>query len=216
MTRTRNALIASATLALLAAPLAAQGGRGPTRGNVRLDGDFGLQANGDGIAKIVVRFSPADYTRQKAQNPNAFRYVKDFTSGRSDVEMADTSARYEDAKSSVVLKMTQRGAVRNLGNGRWSLQFVRGTDFVNLAKTDTGTIGYFVEFGTWKDGTAYKGQVRYHLPQGATDARWNANQRTLSYSLEQRGRRRPRRPVPEAARQGPADELPLQGLRPRQ
>lgn len=159
---------------------------GPTPGNVRIDGDVRLQANGDGVGKIVIKFSPADYTRIKSQNPNAHRFLRDFTSRRSDYEVAPgASARYEDAQSSVILELTERGALRNQGMGLWELPIQRGVDFVNIATSQAGTItAFFVETGEWAGGISYKGQVRYHLPAGARDARWNAGGRTLQYTLD--------------------------------
>ncbi|MCB9888483.1 MAG: hypothetical protein H6836_02815 [Planctomycetes bacterium] len=189
-TPTRNALLSTvATLSLLAAPAIAQDG--PARGNVQLEGSIRLLPNGDGVAKIQIRFSAADYTRVKGENPNAFRYVRDFSGTRSDVEITDTSARYEDAKSSVILEMTQRGAMRNLGGGRWVLPFARGIDFINLANEAEGTVGYFVESGTWPGGIAYKGKVLYHLPKGAKEARFDNSERTLSYTLEREAKAGP-------------------------
>ncbi|MCB9869459.1 MAG: hypothetical protein H6837_06355 [Planctomycetes bacterium] len=189
-TPTRNALLSTvAALSLLAAPAIAQDG--PARGNVQLEGSIRLLPNGDGVAKIQIRFSAADYTRVKGENPNAFRYVRDFSGTRSDVEITDTSARYEDAKSSVILEMTQRGAMRNLGGGRWVLPFARGIDFINLANEAEGTVGYFVESGTWPGGIAYKGKVLYHLPKGAKEARFDNSERTLTYTLEREAKAGP-------------------------
>lgn len=171
-----------ALITLTATAIAAQ--NGPTRGNVRVDGTFKLQPNGDGQADVRIGFSPADYTRIKSENPNAFRFLKDYSSGRTDTVITDTTARYEDAKSAVILKMTQRGALQNRGAGRWQLPFNRGIDFVNIAKSDGKIIAYFVESGEWAGGIRFKGQSRYYLPQGAKDAKWNANDRILSYTLD--------------------------------
>ena len=167
----------------------------PDPGTMRVDGQVELQPNGDGTAHVVLDFSPRDYNNVKSKFPNPFQFLRDFGSARADYEIADGAAcRYDDAASAVVMDITEKGSMKNRGNGVWELRIQAGPEFVNQKSGPDGrTTFYFYEHGELVESIPYKGQLQYQLPPQAGSAEWDASARLIRFQLPYTGRPGPSR-----------------------
>lgn len=159
--------------------------REPQMGEVQVGADIDLTATGSGTAKITLDFAEPQFAALKAANPNPHRFLRDFASNRTDFELGpNPSVRYDDAASAVRLELTELGALRNHGEGQWSLTIEPGSDYVNhSAGADGRIVYYFTEAGEWDGGIKYRGTLRYKLPAGAQQASWDAGTRQIQYVL---------------------------------
>ncbi len=167
----------------------------PNPGSMRVDAQVELQPNGDGVAHVVFDFSARDYNNVKSKFPNPFQFLRDFGSARADYEIADGAAcRYDDATSAVIMDITEKGSMKNRGNGVWELQIQAGPEFVNQKSGPDGrTTFYFYEHGAIVESIPYKGQLLYQLPAHAGSAEWDAARRVIRFQLPYTGRPGPSR-----------------------
>lgn len=186
ITRTRAKVLTIAFL-FLVAPLARA--EDPNPGTMRVDAQIELAANGDGSAHVVLDFSARDYSNVKSKFPNPFQFLRDFQSNRANFELAPGAVcRYDDASSSVVMDITEKGSMRNRGNGVWELQIQPGPEFVNLrTEPDGRTALYFYEHGEMVQGIPYRGQLIYRLPATAGSAEWDPSRRIVRFQLPYTG-----------------------------
>lgn len=166
-----------------AADAAPQEGAAALEAALDLAGRF--TAVGDVRGTALVSFPPAFYSALKQHVPDARYFLRDLASGRADQEFApDATAVYDDGLHAVRLTLHILGAARNLGEGRWEWT-AKDHGLVELATLDDGgTVARFdLAHGAPSDDIVFRGQGAYRLPDGATDARWDAERGRLTYTL---------------------------------
>ena len=170
-------------LAVLGAPAPKATGEEERR-DVQLSGTGELNAAGDVRALIRMVFPEDLFKELKARSRNPQGFLRDFAGKRHDAEMTDTSARIDDEKRELVLHMTQRGAVINRGQGRWSFDLGEsGARFLRFDTLGDRRAMFMVEQGTWPNGKTYGGETTYLLPRGAMDEQFDQTSLTLNYRL---------------------------------
>lgn len=150
---------------------------------VQANGTAVIDAKGDGRAELVLAFPPEVYKNIKADKQDPKRFLREFASHRNDSEYEDTSVSFDDAQSAIVLRLTQKGGVRNLGDGRWMIPMDEGVTFGNISEKDGRIAVSMREKGQWAPQLHYDGGVTYLLPPGAQDARYDAGRRRLTWTL---------------------------------
>jgi hypothetical protein len=129
-------------------------------------------------------FPAAAYDAIKAKIPDPRRFLQDLTPGRANYESVGATAAYDDAKHAVRLTMTQRGAVKNLGDGRWEFSLEGNSTLLRTTpEGDPKPAAWFREAGTWDNGIKYRAEYAYRLPAGAREARWDKVRKALSWRL---------------------------------
>lgn len=165
---TRWPLLFTVLLALAPAPARADD---VPAGRVRMEFDGDAQANGDLIARLTIRFPRLFFQTLRQSSPDARRFLQSFGSRRVDYELAAGAvARYDDARAAVVLEMTQLGAARGTGSGRWELEVEAQSEYVARTTDSEGrvTLIFYMASGM-DDGALLVGPLRLRLPTGATD-----------------------------------------------
>ncbi|MFO0931355.1 MAG: hypothetical protein U1E39_01450 [Planctomycetota bacterium] len=174
-------LLVGGVTALVARPAAADGEEGFV---VELAGAVEADAVGDLAFELDLVFPQAAYDAIKAKIPDPRRFLQDLTPGRANYESVGATAAYDDAKHAVRLTMTQRGAVKNLGDGRWEFALEGNSTLLRTTpEGDARPAAWFRESGTWDNGIKYRAEYAYRLPAGAREARWDKLRKALSWRL---------------------------------
>lgn len=174
-------LLAGGASALVARPAVADGEEGFV---VELAGAVEADAVGDLAFELDLVFPQAAYDAIKTKIPDPRRFLQDLTPGRANYESVGATAAYDDAKHAVRLTMTQRGAVKNLGDGRWEFALEGNSTLVRTTpEGDARPAAWFRESGTWDNGIKYRAEYAYRLPAGAREARWDKLRKALSWRL---------------------------------
>lgn len=143
-----------------------------------------------GDVRGTARFDwPAEaYDIMKANVPNPRYYLRDLTTGRSDVELApDATARYDDANKAVILGLHMLGAVKNEGRGRWIMEFDE-EEFVSLTPTSDGRFtALFNMQQDLEEDLIIRGRMSLTTPAGASDVQYNAAKKAIIYKLPYTG-----------------------------
>lgn len=189
MSRLRPSVVAF--LLLLLAGGAASWGARPAAADgeeafvVELAGAVEADAVGDLAFALDLVFPANAYDAIKAKIPDPRRFLQDLTPGRASYESVGATAAYDDAKHAVRLSLTQRGAVRNLGGGRWEFALEGNSTLVRTTpEGDPKPAAWFRESGTWSNGIKYRAEYAYRLPPGAREARWDGVRKALSWRLD--------------------------------
>ncbi len=162
----------------------------PSIGNIKITMSVNMMENGDAKGHMTLDFHPKNYNSIKARNPNPYDFLRSFRSNRADYEIAleRCTASYDDAHSAVMLGMYQLGAIHNRGNDIWEFEMEAQPDFINkVERPGSRTTLFFYESGKLNDNLPYNGQLRYMLPRGATDAKWDDNKNIIRYKLPFKG-----------------------------
>lgn len=144
--------------------------------------------NGAGDAKVVLDFAPMTYQFVKRIMPEPSRYLMDLGMRRGNLELASgTTARYDDTTSDAVLELKLLNASRNLGEGKWELAVDPAYEYISdKVEGDRPTFVYY-QYGKYTrasgDDMNFRGQFRYRLPAGSTDATWDAAKHLIRYQL---------------------------------
>ncbi len=129
-------------------------------------------------------FPAAAFDAVKAKVPDPRRFLQDLMPSRANYESTGASATYDDPAHAVRLAMTLRGAVRNAGGGRWEFPLEGNVTLLKTSAPDAArAAAWFREKGTWEGGIAYTAEYTYGLPAGATQARFDARTKVLSWRL---------------------------------
>ncbi len=157
----------------------------PKSGQIRITGKAQITETGDTRYSMVIDFSASDYVKIKREYPDPYRFLVDFRSSRADFELEQgATCEYDDRRSSLRMGMTELGAVRNKGFGRWEVNIEKEYEFINIKNGNTGhPTAYFFATGETNDGFPYRGQVQYIFPKSARNVRWDAGKRIISYLL---------------------------------
>ena len=170
---------------------------------VAIRGEIDLLPEGDGRVRVDLEFPADAYDQVKREGQDKRRFLRAFASHRTDAELVDADVHLLDDVRTVRLEITERGGVKNAGGGRWRLAIDAGPRFLDMGEDGGRVVARFAEKGVWDSGVGYEGVTRYHLPEGAVGAGFDAATRVLSWTL-------PRNPAT-----GPADlELDLR-VKPR-
>jgi hypothetical protein len=133
---------------------------------------------------------PAElYGVMKQLVPDAKYFLRDLTSGRADIEIAeDAKAWYEDDTNSVVLDLHLLGAIKNVGDNRWVWE-VEDEQYVGIGASNMGrtTVSFTYDNKDENAGIHLKGQAIYTMPVGATDIQWSEAKQELSFTLPYTG-----------------------------
>ncbi|MCC7398216.1 MAG: sel1 repeat family protein [Planctomycetes bacterium] len=161
---------------------------GPTTIQARMDIQGEMLANGDLRGTATVVLPEAVFREMRKLIPDARLFLRDLSSARSNQEIAaDAKARYEDNEHKVVLDLHMLGAVENRGDGEWRWQ-TENHAFVGLStEADGRQLATFDFTSDETGGIEMTGRAVYRLPAGASDARWNDNDKKLSYQLPYTG-----------------------------
>ena len=71
--------------------------------------------------------------------------------------------------------MSERGAVKNQGEGRWALAISGGYSLLGSDDHEGRSRAFFQETGTWDNGVTFVGRYTYVLPAGAEERNWDAD-----------------------------------------
>ena len=152
---------------------------------VGYDGQFTLSPNGDLdiVLKLTLPMEKYQYMRDSVSN--LYLFMRGLASSRADVEVAQKKAEWDDASRTVTFTIRQLGAARNMGN-HWEADIEPGAVFSNLDEAKKTL--YFNENGKNQMGDV-RGNFRVQLPATATQAKYDASRKIVSYVL----------PVPSSA-----------------
>lgn len=158
-------------------------------GTVRIDARLDVDPVGNAKASATVAFRAEDFGKVKASAEDPKKWLQDLKPSRADYEIAPgATAVYDDARSAIVLALTELGAAKNRGEGRWEIAIDPGMEPKGgLGKKGGRPVAVFVEKGTWDSGVKYENELEYLLPAGATGAEYDAGTRVLAWTLPYAG-----------------------------
>jgi hypothetical protein len=148
-----------------------------------------LLPTGDIKGHVEITFPDDVFKMLREQIAEPHRFLRDLKPTRAKVEVSPFStARYDEARSAVVINLHLLGAVENRGNGFWVYK-PDEQKFVNIDEQNaTGPVALFeIDNPMPEDDLILTGQARYTLPQGATQVHWDAVQEALCYYLPYTG-----------------------------
>ncbi|MHC1728308.1 MAG: hypothetical protein AB9866_20280 [Syntrophobacteraceae bacterium] len=161
--------------ALLALPLDCSAGE-----DIRGEGLYTLFPNGD--VSISVKLTPSMllYQQLRESFSNLYLVLRTMASERSDAEVAEKKADWDDPNHTMVFSMKVLGAAKNLGD-HWEIECPKGTDFINV---DEGKrTFYFNETAPIGTIATIRGTSRLVLPPEAQNFKWEASRRSVSYTI---------------------------------
>lgn len=163
-------------IGLLAFGLKAQAQSGPT-----LAADEEISATGEVRSRFVLAFSPTDFAELKKRVPDPGNIAQLGVEADVDAVMTAASGSYDDAARSAVITMTQAGAAKNRGGGRWEYSVEMDDSEVVLKHIGPNTQARIALEFQISGGVAGRGSVT--LPAGATDASWDSSRNIIAYNL---------------------------------
>lgn len=173
MLRKEAILVAAAVLVLAAATARAQ--------EISYDGQFTLSPVGDLDMVLKLTLPMERYQALRDSVSNLYLFTRELASNRSDVEITQKKAEWDDASRTVTFTFHMLGAAKNMGN-RWVFEVGPGAAFSNIDEGKKAV--YFNESGTGPAGPV-KGTDRLQLPARATQAKYDASQKAVTYILPQ-------------------------------
>lgn len=181
--------LACLLLPCLPAVLAGPGEEPPASGSVRIEGEVEVTPAGDAAAQLRIRFHPEDYEKVKAAAPDPRKFLQDMSPNRADYQVGpDARAGYNDEAKSVAMFLTELGAAKNRGEGRWEILMEAGMEQEGPIVTDgPRPLARFTHKGQWDNGVLYEGSILYALPAGAKEAAYDPATRILSWLLPYSG-----------------------------
>lgn len=143
--------------------------------------DEDLSISGEVRSRFVLTFSPAEYAQLKKRVPDPARVAELGVEADVDALMTASHGAYDDATRSVIVTMTQAGAARNRGDGRWEYSVELDDSEAALVRTAPDARGRTTMEFSIRGGVSGRGSVS--LPPGATDASWDAARDIIGYTL---------------------------------
>jgi len=172
------ATVASGVLVLLV--LATAGTAYGAGGESHYEGTFRVQPNGDVKVQLDMTLPMRQYQQMRESVSNLYLMLRELASGRSDIEVVDKNANWDDANRMVKFTMTWLGAAENLGTG-WQIEIPEGTKFSNMDEDEK--VLHF--FASGADGMG--GMEKIFLPPEAEDIAWNNTKRLITYKIPTAG-----------------------------
>ena len=154
-------------------------GAAPVDGRPVLQVDAKLQPNGDALVDMTVLWTSKDYLAVRRAGVMPEDMLRDFTSSRADEEYAPgATSRFDDAEKSLRIGARMLGAVHNRG-GDWEIEVEKNEQVQQVTPGNPAS----VIISSPQDG--FTGVVRMTMPAGATDVRYDADERAVRYHLDQ-------------------------------
>ncbi len=158
-------------LAVVAAPAA--------WGANRYDATYNIQPNGDVAVDMTFTLPMEQYTQMRNSLPMLYLLLRDLSSERSDIEVTDRDAKYNDAQRSVTFTMRALGGAKNMGD-HWEIEVDKDRVFSNL--NDAEKTMYFTPNIEGEMGS-FQGQEKFVFPQAASQVKWDNGKRLISYVM---------------------------------
>jgi len=178
MNRSKRHLVVAACVGVLILLIAAAPLAGQIRPAARYEGRWEIHPNGE--VKVTRLFKlPMQLYRMWKQADVHMLEFRNLEAGRSNVEVADKKAEWDDVNRTLTLKMTVLGLARNMAT-HWEARMVPGLEFSNL--DDVKKIAYF-HFAVDGSLGRVQGQDIVHLPPTCSQPAWDAPSRTIRYVL---------------------------------
>jgi len=162
------------------------------------DGTFTLKPNGDMAVVTKLSMPMLIYQRLRDSVSNLHLMMRDLASSRADTEVVDRKPEWDDATRTITFSMTVKGASRNMGN-HWEIPVVKGALYTTFNEKERTF--FFNEAASGPLGDV-RGTTKGILPDGATDAKWDASRRVITYVM----------PAPRTVISGPVMGLFIPGV----
>ncbi len=145
----------------------------------RYDATFDVQPNGDAKVEMIFTLPMAEYTQMRSNLPMLHLLLRDLASERSDIEVRDRDAQYNDAERTVDFTMLALGGAKNMGD-HWEIDVDKDRVFSNLNESERTV--YFIPNIEGEMGS-FQGQENYVLPDAATQIKWDKGKRLITYVM---------------------------------
>lgn len=145
----------------------------------RYDATYDVQPNGDVMVDMTFTLPMEEYTQMRSNLPMLHLLLRDLSSERSDVEVRDKDAKYNDAERSVNFTMRALGGAKNMGD-HWEIEVDRDRVFSNLNEPERAM--YFTPNIEGEMGS-FQGQEKFMLPVKATRIEWDKGKRLIKYVM---------------------------------
>ncbi|HPW19131.1 MAG TPA: hypothetical protein PLP83_12250 [Candidatus Aminicenantes bacterium] len=175
--------------------IALLGGAALQAQDIGYDGTFTLSPVGDMVVALKLTLPMDRYQMLRNSVSNLYLLTRDLASNRAGVEVAEQKADWDDSGRTVIFNIRMLGAARNLGN-RWEVEVAPEAVFSNL--DEAKKIVYFNETASNQMGTI-RGNSRLQLPAQATQAKYDASKKVVSYVMPKGGSGSSRAPLLGAA-----------------
>ena len=143
------------------------------------DATFYIQPNGDVKVDMTFTLPMTEYTQLRSNLPMLHLLLRDLASERSDIEVRDRDAKYNDAERSVDFTMRALGGAKNMGDN-WEFEVDEDRVFSNLNESEKTM--YFTPNIEGEMGS-FQGQERLVLPTEATQIEWDKGKRLITYVM---------------------------------
>jgi hypothetical protein len=147
--------------------------------DIGYDGTFTLSPVGDLTMVMKLTLPMERYQSLRNSVSNLYLFTRDLASTRAEAEVAERKAEWDDSSRTLTFTIRTLGAARNLGN-RWELEVGKGAVFSNLDEDKRAV--YFNESGQGDMGNV-RGNSRLFLPAAATQAKWDASRKVVTYVM---------------------------------
>jgi len=168
-------VIALFVLALAAGPRPLAGQIVPA---ARYEGKWQIQPNGDVHISRQFKLPLNLYRMWKDADVHMLEF-RNFEACRSNVEVTDKKAQWDDINRTLTLNMTVLGLAGNMAS-HWEAKVVPGLEFSNL---DQNTKTAYFHFAVDGPMGRVQGQDVVCLPPRSTDPAWNESTRTIRYGM---------------------------------
>ena len=140
---------------------------------------FTIRPNGDVAVDMKFTLPMAEYMQMRSTVLVPQLLLRDLGSERSDIEVKDTDAKYDDDERSVNFTMLALGGARNMGD-HWEFEVDKGRVFSNLNEPEKTM--YFTPSIEGEMGS-FQGQEKVVFPDEATQIEWDKSKRVVTYVL---------------------------------
>jgi hypothetical protein len=146
-------------------------------------GKWEIQPNGD--VKVTRTFTlPMQMYRSWKDADIHMLEAREFDNARSNIEVVDKSAQWDDLNRTLSLRMTILGLCQNKGGGHWEAKIMPNLEFSNL--DDNRKIAYF-HFSAAGNSGRVEGQDEVILPSTSGAPQWNAADKVITFTLPPAG-----------------------------
>jgi len=150
---------------------------------INYSGIFKVQDNGDIKVLIKLTLPMTQYQKMRSNISNLYLMMRNLASHRSNVEVENKNAAWDDANRIITFSMIWRGVCVNTGKD-WCLKVPPGTNFSNLDKEKKAV--YFFVSTVSQEGKV-NGQEQIIMPLRADNISWDNSKRIINYKLPASG-----------------------------
>lgn len=163
------------------AALMALEGTGFAQAPPTLAADEEISVSGEVRSRFVLTFSAPDYVQLKKRVPDPANIAQLGVEADVDAVMTEAQGVYDDTTHSVIIAITQAGAAKNRGGGRWEYSVELDDSEALLLRTAPDAQGRTTLEFSIQGGVRGRGSVA--LPHHATEVNWDPARNIISYSL---------------------------------